>query len=185
MTQHSANWMQLILPSALFALLATVTYSLPGHRDYLLPLLFLLLPYLDRKWHAPRLFPNTRLAALWLVSMLAIAALLLAYPRTLMPFLRILLLAALPEEWFFRGYLQKRYGNGTVAILIVSLMFSLLHFLTRDIEAALLVFVPSVTFGWLYQKTGDLLLIVLVHALSNLVYFIYLQEFFTELLRQT
>ncbi len=43
-----------------------------------------------------------------------------------------------------------------------------------DVRTALLVFLPSLFYGWLYQRTRDLPLLVLVHALSNLVYVMFL-----------
>ncbi len=58
-----------------------------------------------------------------------------------------------------------------------SLLFSLLHGLTRDWTTALLVFLPSLFYGWLYQRTHDLTLVILAHALSNLVYVLFLAGF--------
>jgi hypothetical protein len=55
-----------------------------------------------------------------------------------------------------------------------SLLFSLMHALTRGWTAAALVFLPSLFYGWLYQRTRDLPLLVLLHALSNLVYVLFL-----------
>ena len=90
----------------------------------------------------------------------------------------MVLVAALPEEWFFRAYLQKRLGNHIAAVLLVSLMFSLMHFITQSSAVAWLVFIPSVFFGWIYKKTDDLILVVILHALSNLLYYIYLESHF-------
>lgn len=84
------------------------------------------------------------------------------------------MMAALPEEWFFRAYFMSRVGNGLRANMIASMLFSGLHGLTRGWGAALLVFMPSLFYGWLYQRTRDLPLLVLVHALSNLVYTLFL-----------
>jgi len=46
-----------------------------------------------------------------------------------------------------------------------------------DWTVAVLVFVPSLFYGWLYQRTRDLPLLVLVHALSNLTYTLFLAGF--------
>lgn len=94
--------------------------------------------------------------------------------------LATLLMAAVPEEWFFRAYFMVRVGRGWSANLTSSLLFSLLHWLTHDWLVALLVFVPSLFYGWLYQRTRDLLLLILVHALSNLIFVLFLAGFFAE-----
>jgi membrane protease YdiL (CAAX protease family) len=91
--------------------------------------------------------------------------------------LTTLLLTALPEEWFFRGYFMGRIGTGLRANLIASTLFSLMHALTRDWMTALLVFVPSLFYGWLYQRNRDLPLLVLLHSLSNVVFALYLAQY--------
>jgi membrane protease YdiL (CAAX protease family) len=40
---------------------------------------------------------------------------------------------------------------------------------------------PSLAYGWPYQRTRDLPLIVLLHALSNLVFVMFLSRYFTLL----
>ncbi len=87
-----------------------------------------------------------------------------------------LLLTALPEEWFFRAYFMGRMGDGLTANLVASALFSLLHSLSRDWITGLLVFIPSLFYGWLYQRTKDLPLLILVHALSNLVFALFLAQ---------
>lgn len=68
-----------------------------------------------------------------------------------------------------------RYISGNSSLtLFSSLLFSLLHGLTRGWTAATLVFPPSLFYGWLYQRTRDLPLLALVHTLSNLVYVLFL-----------
>jgi len=37
---------------------------------------------------------------------------------------------------------------------------------------------PSLVYGWLYQRTRDLPLIVLLHTLSNLVFVMFLGRYF-------
>lgn len=93
-----------------------------------------------------------------------------------------LLFAALPEEWFFRAYLMTRLGTGPWANLMASLLFSLVHGLTRGWTTAFLVFVPSLIYGWLYQRSRDLPLLVLVHALSNLIYAMFLAKYIAAFL---
>ena len=85
-------------------------------------------------------------------------------------------LAALPEEFFFRRYLQSKLGNSYVSILSVSAIFSILHMITVSWVMGLLVFIPSIIYGYIFKKTGDLILIILVHGLSNVVYKLYISE---------
>jgi membrane protease YdiL (CAAX protease family) len=70
---------------------------------------------------------------------------------------------------------MARLGMVWHANLVSSLLFSLVHGLTWGWMTALLVFVPSLFYGWLYRKTRDLVLLVGVHALSNLVYVMFLR----------
>jgi len=112
-----------------------------------------------------------------------------------------LLLTALPEEWFFRAYfmtrleryivqgffsknatasspflndLHKKY-SGLSANILTSSLFALLHTPTQG-WFGLTIFFPSLFYGWVYQKTRNLLLVILLHALSNIVFFIYLSD---------
>jgi membrane protease YdiL (CAAX protease family) len=88
---------------------------------------------------------------------------------------------SLPEEFFFRGWLQKRCeelwdreifrfagGGITLANLVVSSLFALLHWLSYGGPERLFVFFPSLWFGWLRSSGGGLMLPILAHALSNL-----------------
>ncbi len=84
-----------------------------------------------------------------------------------------LLSVSLPEEFFFRGFLQDSMGKGFRAILLVSLLFSIAHlpkavFLGEWIS--LLSFFPSIVMGWLYMKTKNILPGTVFHLLANLVY---------------
>jgi uncharacterized protein len=103
----------------------------------------------------------------------------LIQPQHLATAVSALLIAALPEEWFFRAYFMARLEtqqrfNPVSANLTASLLFSLIHGLSHDWMTALLVFVPSLFYGWLYQRTHNLPLVVLAHALSNLVFAMFL-----------
>lgn len=100
-----------------------------------------------------------------------------------------LLLTALPEEWFFRAYFMKqleiiihlnktrikRIGPELAANIATSIFFALLHTITQG-WFGLSVFIPSLIFGWVYQKNQDLLLVTLLHTLSNIVFYIYLSN---------
>lgn len=165
-----------MLPIALYVL--TFLVAIFGHhsRDWILPVIFLLLPFSDKLWRVPLLSWDKESQLAKLIFVVVTTVLLFLYPAFCAIFFVMLLVAALPEEWFFRAYLQKRFGNNMAAILVVSLMFSLLHFIAQNSIIAWLVFIPSLFFGWLYKKTGDLVLVIIMHALSNLVYYIYLES---------
>lgn len=90
-------------------------------------------------------------------------------------------LVALPEEWFFRGYLLSRLDErfGTpwrllgvqvgAGLILSSLAFALLHPILIPGVHRLLVFFPALLFGWLRAKTGNIGAAVLVHAACNLL----------------
>jgi membrane protease YdiL (CAAX protease family) len=148
-------------------------FSYPG-RDYVLVGLMLFLPLLDRDWRIPSLSRSRSRHLIWAGLLISGIALLVWRPAETPFAVATLLMAAIPEEWFFRAYFMARVGNGWRANLIASLLFSLLHGLTQGWPAAIRVFAPSLFFGWLYQRTRDLPLLVLVHVLSNLIYVLFL-----------
>ncbi|PIP43126.1 MAG: hypothetical protein COX17_08745 [Deltaproteobacteria bacterium CG23_combo_of_CG06-09_8_20_14_all_60_8] len=133
--------------------------------------LMLFLPLLDRGWSRPPLPLGRAHVAAWIVLSLVAFGLLAWQPARLSFFFATLALAALPEEWFFRAWFMSRLGCGFNANLAASLLFSLVHVLAQGPMRGVLVFVPSLAYGWLFQKSReDLPLVVLAHALSNLVY---------------
>jgi membrane protease YdiL (CAAX protease family) len=90
-----------------------------------------------------------------------------------------LLLVALPEEVFFRGYLQNKLGNNLKGVIIVSLLFAIGHFITLCLggnysmslcSQALLTFFPSLVMGYLYLVTGTLWASIIFHFLANVVH---------------
>ncbi len=90
------------------------------------------------------------------------------------------LVIALPEEAFYRGYLQtsldaavpprRRWLGARVgwAIPLTSLIFALGHFATELSPARLAVFFPSLVFGWLRARTGGIGAAIAFHAACNL-----------------
>lgn len=91
-----------------------------------------------------------------------------------------LVVIALPEEAFYRGYLQSRFdelwpprvrvlgarlGPG---IVLASVIFALGHVATIHSASRLAVFFPSLLFGWLRARTGGIGAGVLYHAMCNL-----------------
>jgi membrane protease YdiL (CAAX protease family) len=162
------------------ALVGGAVFSFPG-RDYVLVGLMLFLPLLDRHWQIPAV-PRSRSHILAWLALLIAGTGLVAWRPSEMPFaLATLLTAALPEEWFFRAYFMVRLGDGIRGNVGASLLFSLLHGLTWGWVTAVLVFVPSLFYGWLFQRTRDVTLATLVHALSNLIYAVFLAQFVATL----
>jgi membrane protease YdiL (CAAX protease family) len=99
----------------------------------------------------------------------------------LLMWLNQLILVALPEEWFFRGYLQKRLDEvwipkwhilGTQlgwGWLASSLMFALGHLVHNPSPHRLAVFFPSLLFGWLRARTDSVLASTGYHAACNVL----------------
>lgn len=90
-----------------------------------------------------------------------------------------LVVIALPEEAFFRGYLQTSLdrvwpprwrvlgadlGPGW---LVAAAIFAVGHVLTIRHPARLAVFFPALVFGWLRRRTGGVGASVLFHAACN------------------
>ena len=87
---------------------------------------------------------------------------------------------ALPEEFFYRGYLQSRleeistprwsllgvrFGWG---FLVAALLFSLAHSLIAPQFWHFGILLPALGFGWLRLRTKSIAAAVLFHALCNL-----------------
>ncbi len=88
-------------------------------------------------------------------------------------------LIALPEEAFYRGYLQSRLdevwsprarvlgANLGPGVLVASAVFAVGHLATIHEPARLAVFFPALLFGWLRARTGGVGAGVLFHAMCN------------------
>jgi len=92
-----------------------------------------------------------------------------------------LVVVALPEEAFFRGYLQtaldRAWGRRIEifgahvgpALLVSSALFALGHLATVPHPARLAVFFPSLVFGWLRARTGGIGAGIAFHTMCNLL----------------
>lgn len=92
------------------------------------------------------------------------------------------LLVALPEELFYRGYLQTRLDQlfsgsereifgvsvNVKSIVITSALFAIGHIITIPAPSRLAVFFPSLLFGWMRRATGGILAPLIFHAFCNL-----------------
>ena len=92
-----------------------------------------------------------------------------------------LVVVALPEEAFFRGYLQTaldRAWKGRVRVLgadlgygviVASALFAVGHIATVPHPARLAVFFPSLVFGWMRARTNGIGAGVAFHTACNLL----------------
>jgi membrane protease YdiL (CAAX protease family) len=161
-------------------LLVWLSYLFPGRFfDFLLPFFLLAVPF----------FLTGRLNAAFSLKQISLgfavaAALILplfillpgfftlsgiTVPAVLIQFFMI----SIPEEVFFRGFVQDVLGNDLKGVIIVSLMFSAAHFpallLYGDLSAPL-TFFPSMVMGLLYMKTSNVLPSAVFHLASNLAF---------------
>ena len=84
-----------------------------------------------------------------------------------------LLGVAVPEEVYFRGFLQQRLGNTLKGVLLVSLLFSFMHlpqFIFYGDRYSLLTFFPSLVMGLLYWRTSNIMPSAIFHFSSNIVF---------------
>ncbi len=98
---------------------------------------------------------------------------------TLVALFTQLVAVALPEEFFFRGYLQGRLAEAWparrrflgvpvgAALLLAAVLFALGHFLIDFDPRRLAVFFPALAFGWMRQASGSIAPGALFHALCN------------------
>jgi len=96
-------------------------------------------------------------------------------------FITHFLAIALPEEVFFRGYMQGRLAllfkrrikifgvNCGPELVLASALFALIHLVSIPAPFRLAVFFPGLLFGWLKERTGSVLAPALLHAASNVV----------------
>jgi CAAX protease family protein len=87
---------------------------------------------------------------------------------------------ALPEEAFYRGYLQSRLDDAWGArvrvlgaplgpgVLVASAIFAGGHLATIHQPTRLAVFFPALVFGWLRARTGGIGAPLAFHALCNI-----------------
>jgi len=80
-----------------------------------------------------------------------------------------LLLVALPEEVFFRGYLYDAFVEaGREPVLPVALLFAVGHFVIAPSPFRLLTFFPALLLGWGRKGSGNVYVPTAVHFLYNL-----------------
>ena len=102
-------------------------------------------------------------------------------PRFLLLAFSQLVVVAIPEELFFRGYLMERleqvwpptknlFGARVGwALVASSALFALGHLLVIPNPQRLAVFFPALVFGWMRARTGSIAAGATFHALCNVV----------------
>jgi membrane protease YdiL (CAAX protease family) len=96
-------------------------------------------------------------------------------PLTLLDLLMVSLLAGVGEEMLFRGVLQgafQRWAEPWWALAMASALFGLVH--AVNTTYALLAMALGAYLGWIWMWTGNLLVVVLMHALYDFVLLVWL-----------
>ncbi|MBI4411991.1 MAG: CPBP family intramembrane metalloprotease [Deltaproteobacteria bacterium] len=90
-----------------------------------------------------------------------------------------LLLVALPEEFFFRGFFLGRMNEAFgkrwrllgasvgPGLIVTSLVFAISHSLIRIEWWHLFIFFPALAFGWLKEKRGTITASIFFHTTAN------------------
>ena len=197
---HNRSWFRWWLPTIVaFALIAIAEHIgvLSFARPYVAPVYFLYAPFL---WQ--RMLKSSDVGLTWptkgwgltLVSGAVIFVGFYLFTRYLLwgpwpgtpdsVWLRLtneILFAALPEELFFRGWMQpaaermmpsarwQLFGiTLTGGIVLTAGAFALVHLAAQPV-ARLSVFFPGLWFGILRRESGSIVPAVAVHALSNVL----------------
>lgn len=101
-----------------------------------------------------------------------------------------LFVVAIPEEFFYRGYVQSRLRDGWPegpvvlgarlgrAFWLTAVLFALGHLAIFQVWR-LAVFFPALIFGWMRERTGGILGAALFHASANLLVQVLDASFFS------
>ncbi len=90
-----------------------------------------------------------------------------------------LFFTCVPEEGFFRGFLQKhlgnklrkfKYGKG-VTLVAISFLFGLAHF-AGGIKYVILATIAGFGYGWVYYRTNSIEASILAHFSVNMAHFV-------------
>ena len=92
-----------------------------------------------------------------------------------------IVMVGVPEEIFYRGFIQTRLRSyfpdrwtflGTSwgpSVILTSILFALGHFLIELDPARLIVFFPSLLFGWMKNRVGTIGSVAVFHGLCNVL----------------
>jgi len=102
----------------------------------------------------------------------------------------IIFMVAVPivEEYLFRGVFQQLVFNKiqskilgiTYANILTSIIFSLSHIFSTPILSSILIFIPSIIFGVLYDRSKSIYPSIIVHSIYNFnIFMIYNKNIFS------
>lgn len=204
----SSTKKRFLLPLFLFLSAAAASYFMNRYkwegRYFVLPFILILLPvFLDRDFKPKDFWRPTKEG--FKLFLLVTAAVILLYPPLFFGFLvkargavfvvptageifggvlkglLAIAVAAIPEEFFFRCYIQehiladqnkKFLGPVTRKNLITSLLFGLIHVLAFLNITRMNTFFPSLLFGLFTEKSrGRIFYSIAFHAVSNILQF--------------
>lgn len=89
--------------------------------------------------------------------------------------IKTILIFPILEEIVFRGIILtkiKEKQNKYLAIIVSSLLFAIYH---ADPTHSIITFFAGLIYGYIYTKTGNLSIIILIHFLNNLA-FLFLKD---------
>ena len=132
------------------------------------------------QWHLILGFAAIAAAVIGSLVLLLVPGHLLALPRhrtelwlmimALYPFV-----SALPQEVIFRVLFFRRYGRlfsgDKIALAANTLAFAAAHLFYQNPVAIGLTLVGGLVFGWVYQRHGSFLLVLVLHALAGQIIF--------------
>ncbi len=89
---------------------------------------------------------------------------------------------AVPEEYCFRVVFfhlwDSRLNRGSIwgAVILNAVIFTAFHWIKGITFVNGIIFFPAVFLAWVYRKTGDFLLVAVLHLAFNLIYFEFLSK---------
>ena len=105
-------------------------------------------------------------------------------PQTLLFVINLLLMVAIPEEVFYRGFIESKLREGDkrgirlfgvrvgASFLIVNILFAAGHLVVIPDAARLAVFFPGLVMSWLREKDDNIAGSVVFHWLSDVLSFV-------------
>lgn len=87
-----------------------------------------------------------------------------------------LIFTCIPEEIFWRGFVQNniaKYSGNILAVLVTSILFGVIHIIFAGVNFAILAFVASLIYGFSYVKTKRLEVSIICHYFVNMAQFIF------------
>ncbi len=178
MERYSLSIKLLVFNSAILLGCAVFDYEF---RDYLLILCLFFLPFVDRSWSIQASQEYSYKRHLRISLFVILVGVFIVNIESFYLLAAIVLFNALPEEWFFRAYfmstIESFCKSRIKANIITSSMFALMHLPMQGL-IGLSTFFPSLFMGWMYQKNRDFMLLVMVHAIFNYIFILFLKERF-------